>query len=182
MTPESDSPGRRGTPVGDAPAPSSGRSARTAAIRFASALALWVVLIGFDPGDLAVGIPTAVAATWVGLRLLPAGTASLRLAALPRLALRFSWQSVVAGFDVARRALDPSLPLKPGFVTYRVGLPAGPTRNAFIAMTSLLPGSVAVSDDDGMLLYHCLDLDQPVTAQLATEEAVFGRVLDGSPT
>jgi multicomponent Na+:H+ antiporter subunit E len=153
---------------------------RTALIRFASALGLWVVLIGVDRVDVAVGVITAAAAAWVGLRLLPAQhTAPLRMVALPRLTLRFLWQSVVAGIDVARRALDPRLPLRPGFTTYLVGFPAGPTRNAFMAETSLLPGTVAVADENGTLLYHCLDLDQPVAEQLAAEEAVLRQALGG---
>jgi multicomponent Na+:H+ antiporter subunit E len=96
---------------------------------------------------------------------------------VPALALRFLAQSVAAGWDVARRAFDPRLPLRPGFVVYPVGLPPGPARNVFTTITSLVPGTVPAGDDAGGLLYHCLDVEQPVMAQLAAEEAVLARTL-----
>ena len=124
---------------------------------------------------------TAAAATWVSLRLLSPDSIPLRVMALPSLALRFAWKSVVAGWDIARRALDPRLPVRPGFVAYPVGFARGPVRNLFTTLTSLLPGSVPAGDDGGALLYHCLDVEQPVAAQLAAEEAVLSRALRGSP-
>jgi multicomponent Na+:H+ antiporter subunit E len=150
---------------------------RTAIARGAAYLALWVVLIGLDPVDLAVGLFTAAAATWTSLRLLPPGSHRLRLAALPRLALRFLRQSVIAGVDVARRAFDPRLPLETGFVVYPTRYPRGPARNAFASLTSLLPGTVPTEDDAQGLLYHCLDVQQPIAAQLAAEEEAVSRVL-----
>lgn len=152
-------------------------SMRAALARGAAYLALWIVLIGFDPLDLAVGVFAAAAATWASLRLLAPGTHPVRLVALPGLALRFVRQSVIAGVDVARRAFSPRLPLCPGFVTYPTGYPRGPARNAFASLSSLLPGTVPVRDDEQGLLYHCLDVDQPVAAELAAEEAAVSRVL-----
>ena len=58
------------------------------------------------------------------------------------IAVRFLGQSVVAGVDVARRALDPRLPLPPGLCDLSVGLPPGPARNMFTTLMSLLPGTV----------------------------------------
>jgi multicomponent Na+:H+ antiporter subunit E len=55
--------------------------------------------------------------------------------------------------------------------------PRGPARNAFASLSSLLPGTVPVRDDAQGLLYHCLDVDQPVAAELAAEEAAVSRVL-----
>jgi multicomponent Na+:H+ antiporter subunit E len=149
--------------------------------RGAGFLGLWIVLIGLDPVDLVVGVFTAAGATWASLRLLPAGSHRPRLAALPRLMLRFLWQSVVAGVDVARRAFDPRLPLKPGFVLYRTRYPRGPARNAFASLTSLLPGTVPCRDDGEGLNYHCLDVGQPVAEQLAAEEEAVARALPRTP-
>jgi len=101
-----------------------------------------------------------------------------RPAALARLALRFLRQSVIAGVDVAWRALDPRLPVRPGFVVYPVRLAPGPARNAFSALASLVPGTVpAGAAEGGALLVHGLDVGQPVAAQLATEEALLVRAL-----
>jgi multicomponent Na+:H+ antiporter subunit E len=149
----------------------------TAIVRGVGFLGLWIVLIGLDPLDLLVGVFTAAVATWASLRLLPAGLHRLRLAALPGLALRFLWQSVIAGVDVARRAFAPRLPLKPGFVVYPTKYPRGPARNAFASLTSLLPGTVPCRDDAQGLQYHCLDVGQPVAEQLAAEEDAVSRAL-----
>jgi multicomponent Na+:H+ antiporter subunit E len=154
---------------------------RPAALRALGFLALWVVVTGGgNPTDLVAGAVAALAATWASLHLLRPGTGRLRPAALARLVLRFLRQSVVAGFDVARRALDPRLPIDPGFVLYPVRLPPGPGRNLFTALMSLLPGTVPTgSAEGGGLLIHCLDVGQPVAAQLAAEEALFaGAVTD----
>jgi len=137
---------------------------------------LWIILNGGNPADLVAGAVAALAATWASLRLLRPGTSRVRPAALARLVLRFLRQSVVAGVDVARRALDPRLPLHPGFVAYPMALPRGPARNMFTTLISLLPGTVPTeSDEKEGLLIHCLDVEQPVVTQLAAEEALFVR-------
>ena len=110
--------------------------------RTAGFLAFWVILSGLNPADLPVGVLAAVIATWSSLRLLPPGRWSFRPIALTQLVLRFLRQSVGAGIDVAWRALDPRLPLRPGFVVYPVRFPPGPARNVFTTLTSLLPGTV----------------------------------------
>ena len=97
------------------------------------------------------------------------------------LSLRFLGQSAIAGADVAWRALDPSLPLRPGFVRCPTRIAPGPARSAFGAFSSLLPGTLpAGPDHDGTLLMHCLDVSQPVSAQMAKAEARFVRVLGGA--
>jgi multicomponent Na+:H+ antiporter subunit E len=154
-----------------------GNVLRASLARGAGFLAFWLVLFGFDLADLPVGALTAVAATWVSLRLLPPGPRLVRPGALARLALRFLGQSIVAGADVARRALHPRLPLRPGFVAYPVYFPPGTARNAFTTLTSLLPGTVPAGEESGQLVYHCLDVDQPVLSQLAAEEAALSEAL-----
>ena len=152
--------------------------AAAAVIRWGGFLCLWLVIFGARVPDLWVGAAAAAAATWASLRLLPPGAARLRPAALARLVSRFFSRSVVAGVDVAQRALDPALPLRPGVVLCPTRLPAGPARDAFCAMASLQPGTLpAGSDQAGALLVHCLDVEQDVAAQMAEEEATFFAVL-----
>ena len=152
--------------------------ARPTVVRAVSFFVLWIMLTGGNPADLRAGAVAALAATWASLSLLQSGTSRVRRIALARLALRFLGQSVVAGVDVAWRALDPRLPLYPGFVVYPVGLPRGPARNMFTTLMSLLPGTVPTgADAENQLLVHCLDIRQPVVVQLAAEESVFQRVI-----
>ena len=154
-----------------------GSAAIRAGARAAGFLVLWLVLAGADVADLPAAAVAVVAATWTSLRLLPPGSSRLSPSALAKLTLRFAYQSVAAGVDVAWRALDPRLPLRPGFVRYPVRFPPGPARNAFTTLTSLLPGTVPTGAERGHIVYHCLDVDQPVMLQLASEEAALARAL-----
>jgi multicomponent Na+:H+ antiporter subunit E len=164
---------------GEAPGPASVATARVAVCRGAGFLALWVVLFGVSPSDLAVGVLAAGAATWASLALLRPGPHRVRLTAVLWLILRFLWKSVVAGWDVARRALDPRLPLRTGFIAYPARFRSRTARNAFASYTSLLPGTLPVQDDGETLLYHCLDIEQPVAAELASEETALVQVIGG---
>ena len=148
------------------------------AVRGLGFLFLWLVLFGFDAGSLPAGVVAAATATWTSLVLLPPGQARISIGALLRLNGRFVRQSALAGIDVARRAFDPLLPLRPGMVTYETSLPPGPVQSAFTALTSLVPGTVpSGTDQTGRLLVHCLDISQPVTAQMHEDEALLGRAL-----
>ena len=130
--------------------------------------------------DLAIGVFASVFATWVSLRLLPPAAGRLRLASVLMLVPHFLWQSVRAGIDVAGRALAPRVRLHPGFVRFPLGLPVGLARNTFTTITSLLPGTVPCGEDDGVLVYHCLDTTQPVVDQLLEEERrLAGAVVPG---
>jgi multicomponent Na+:H+ antiporter subunit E len=160
-----------------------GSVALAVVVRAVGFLALWMILAGFYPADLPAIVVAVGAATWVSLRLLPPGAHHWSLFAIARLALRFPYQSVVAGVDVAWRALAPDLRLRPGFVTFSPRLPPSTARDAFCALASLMPGTLpADTNADGTLLVHCLDIGQPAAAQLAVEEALFaqalGRTLD----
>jgi multicomponent Na+:H+ antiporter subunit E len=142
----------------------------------------WLMLSGFGLADLLAGALAAGLATWASLRLLPPGERSLRPVALARFGVRFLRQSVIAGADVAWRALHPRLPLRPGFVTYQSQLAPGFTHNAFCTETSLVPGTLPSGlDENGALIIHCLDVDQPVVAQLAVEEELLAQALGAWP-
>jgi multicomponent Na+:H+ antiporter subunit E len=160
---------------------------RSTLVRAAGLFGFWLLLaaplrgspLGALIPDLVVGALASAWATWLSLRLLPPAPGRIRLAALGRLTRSFLWQSVVGGVDVALRAFHPRMPLRPGFLAYRVGLPPGTGRSAFGALTSLMPGTLPVGTDrDDALVYHCLDLDQPVAQGLAREEALLTQVRD----
>jgi len=43
-------------------------------------------------------------------------------------------------------------------------------------MTSLLPGTLPVDvTSDGGIVFHCLDVSEPIVAQMAADEALFMR-------
>lgn len=149
-------------------------------IRGAGYFVLWMLLIGVYPADLLVGLIAATTAAGISIRLMPPERHHVRLLAVPRYLGHFAWQSVLGGIDVARRAFSPSMPMNPGLVRYSPQCPRGGTRNALASLSSLLPGTLTVDDGDTVMLYHCLDLDQPVQEQLGAEEAAVAAMVTGS--
>ena len=154
-------------------------STRSAALwRGASFFVLWMLLMqSMKPADLAVGALTCVGATWTSLRLLPPASGRMYFGKLFALLPHFLWESVLAGVDVARRALQPRMPLSPGFVSCPLSFPPGFARNTFATITSLLPGSVSAGEAAGELVYHCLDDTTPVVEQIWKEERLLARAL-----
>lgn len=153
---------------------------RTALFRGVFFLICWLVLAGLKPADIAVGAIAAGLAAWVSLRLLPAAATRVDWTAVALMILRFPWQSLIAGIDVARRALDPRLPLRTGFVAFRPRLPAGPIEDAFCTIMALQPGTLPCGKNEkGELLIHCLDTEQPIIEQLEAEQAMLSRAIAG---
>ena len=61
-------------------------------------------------------------------------------------------------------------------------LPSGTSRNLFTSVTSLMPGTLpAGTDESGRLIYHCLDVEQPVLQELGQEEAQLVAALGAVP-
>lgn len=136
------------------------------------------MIAGYDSIDLPIGLIAAAAATWTSLRLLPAVKVKVRLLSLATFVLHFLRQSVSSGVEVAWRAFSPRLPLDPGFVVYPCRLRSAGSRSAFCAVSSLLPGTLPTGfDEEGAIVVHCLDVGQPVAANLAAEEALFSRAI-----
>jgi multicomponent Na+:H+ antiporter subunit E len=139
---------------------------------------LWQVMMqSLKPGDLIMGLLTAIAATWVSLYLLRPESGRFRFRKLLALFPHFFWVSVLAGIDVARRAFDPRMPLQSGFVRCPLAYPPGLARNTFATFTSLMPGTVPVGESNEVLIYHCLDIAQPVVEQLWTEERLLSKAM-----
>jgi multicomponent Na+:H+ antiporter subunit E len=151
---------------------------RVCAVRATLLLAFWLMISGWAPADLPVGLAAVAGATWVSVRLLPTQGSRLRFGSLATLAASFLRQSAVSGIDVAWRALNPSLRLKPGFVACPLRLPPGGQRSAFCAFSSLMPGTLPTgTNEDGALMVHCLDTSQPAAANLGAEELLFMRAV-----
>jgi multicomponent Na+:H+ antiporter subunit E len=160
-----------------------GRRARAAVRRGLVYLALWMVIAGGDAADLVPGLCAAALAAWVSLRLMPPDPVggSVRWLAALRLLARFVRVSVVAGLDVAQRALAPRMRLAPGYVHYRSQLPTCDARSLFLAMTSQMPGTIpSGTEPSGTITYHCLDASQPVASQLEEEEERLLAALGGA--
>ena len=151
---------------------------RVALARGSAFFLLWIVLMPSPhAADIAFGALATVMATWASIRLLPPQAGRIRFIALLAMLPYFLWQSVVAAFDIARRALSPRMEVNPGFVDCPMKLPPGLARNTLATITSLMPGSVPADEVAGALVYHALDVTQPVVAQLLETERRFAHTL-----
>ena len=141
------------------------------------------MLSGGGAVDILPGIIATMAAMALSLVLVPPRRDRLRLVPLGEYAVRFLGQSVVAGVDVARRAVDPRLPINPGYV--QVSVAAAARAGAKYLYDADEPpsgyGADRVRRTHDALVVHCLDVTQPVAAQLAAEEALLMRIIDKNP-
>jgi multicomponent Na+:H+ antiporter subunit E len=157
------------------------RSSTAVIVRFVIFLGVWCVVDEIKPVGLAIGLVAAGLATWVSLWLLPPSTKRLRIFPLLSLGLHFMRSSILAAVEVALYAFRRRLALRPGYITYQCGIPAGTKRDLYLSMVSLMPGSVPVdSNENGQVVMHCLDTKQPVVEQMADNEARLTRVWGNS--
>ena len=143
---------------------------RVLVLRPAAFALLWIVLTEGELQGWWFGLVAVPLATVLSQRLLPArGRAGLELLATVRLAGFFAWQSVVGGVDVARRALDPRLPIRPGLLDIDLRHADTSTALSFAALVSLLPGTICVHIDDRACI-HVVDTSQDIPARLRVAE------------
>lgn len=139
--------------------------------------ALWWAFSEGAAGSWLIGGPAVAAATALSLALAPPPLARLHLGGVARFVPYFLRESVLGGVDVARRALDPALPVKPGFVTVPLGALPHAARLMFLVAVSLLPGTLSARLHEDRLKVHVLDRDMDAETALARLreriEAVF---------
>ena len=147
------------------------------AARSAFFLGVWLMIADRKEEDLPIGLAASALALWISLSLLPPTGVRPRLAPLAKLSLRFLTGSIIAGIDVARRALLPRLDLRPGFVAVSLTLPPGGARDAFLVYSSLQPGTLPTNAEGETLWVHCLDTLQPIAATIVEDETLFKKAI-----
>jgi multicomponent Na+:H+ antiporter subunit E len=143
--------------------------------RFALLLGAWLVITAGDPAALPVGVLTVLAGVALSVRLVQPGARTVRLQAVLALVPSFLADSLKGGVDVARRAFDPRLPLRPGWIEYPLRLPPGLSRVSLGNFLSLMPGSLAAGEHHGALYVHCLDTSGELEPRIASEEERIAR-------
>lgn len=142
----------------------------------------WWILAEGDPSSWALGVPTVALAVWASRQYGDTSAAPmLRYQAIPGFAWFFASRSLLAGVDVARRTLAPSLPIAPHLQSLRTTLPSGLPRVLLVAVLSLMPGSLGVSLDDDEIVLHVLDARTDVLADVRRTEARIARLFAPVP-
>lgn len=143
---------------------------------------LWLVLSGGASAALGFGVAAALAGAVLSLWLYPSdrpGVGAWRVAGfLPR----FLVQSVLGGLDVARRAVDPRLPVVPGWVELKLASRHAEANVLVGGVSSILPGTLAAGPGDGTMAMHVLHMPSFDAARFYADEqrvlALFDRRID----
>lgn len=117
----------------------------------------WLVLVGTEPTSWIIGLPCVLACAAFGLTAPLPGQLRLSLTGWLRLIPFFLWHSLVGGWDVARRVLSPSLPVRPGYTDFDMKIAPGAARTFFVQFIGLLPGTLAASLEGDVLRVHILN-------------------------
>jgi multicomponent Na+:H+ antiporter subunit E len=155
------------------------------ALRLAFAVATWWALADGDiPGGAGalVAVAAVAATAAAGLALRDRDGRSPRVHRMARFAGFFLWRSLLGGVDVARRALTPRVAVDPGFVDHDPRLPEGSARALYIAVVSVMPGTLVAEQltPDGVLRVHVVDTALPFDDELERVGAEV-RLLLGLP-
>jgi multicomponent Na+:H+ antiporter subunit E len=151
----------------DDPPPSARGAAGRRFIRTTLVLAVvWLGLNGPDAGSWLVGIPSIALGAWAATRFPTRPFVPIRVPGLPSFAATFLHQSVLGGWDVALRVLNPSLPIRPGHVVFTTRLPEGPPRHLMLSTIGLLPGTLSTALEGDRIEVHALDTRSDVEAEL----------------
>lgn len=144
---------------------------RSFAVRAALAAALWWILVEGRAEAWLFGTPVVLAAALASVAL--GGARGLRPRAGPALrALAwFTGRSLLAGADVALRALKPRIILAPAFVVVRTRLRDPAARVLLADSLSLLPGTLCAELEGDAITLHVLDRDAPVERAVREIEA-----------
>jgi multicomponent Na+:H+ antiporter subunit E len=140
----------------------------------------WWALLEADPGGLLVGVPVVLAAATASVALSPPRESAPRPSAVGvvRLVWYFLVESIRGGWDVARRALSPRLPLSPVVVHHSSELAPGAAQTLFTSVLALMPGTLSIDSAGHDIRIHALvDRGDALTRDLRTLEAYIARAL-----
>jgi multicomponent Na+:H+ antiporter subunit E len=105
----------------------------------------------------------------------------ISIAGLVRFVPYFLAVSFVGAVDVARRAVLPGPPTRPGFLDHPLRLPPGPGRLLVVFVVSLMPGILSAELGETHLRVHALDTEQDTDDAIAGLEVRIADLLDLQP-
>lgn len=146
---------------------------------FCTWLALWALLS--QGQGWAFGVPLALIGAFVGYRL-RLHTGKLRLQVLPAFIGFFLLELFAGGWDVARRALHPKLPIAPAWQTFELTATDPRAKLLLSALVGLLPGTLASHHEEQTLHIHALDQQQDWQSTVTRLEALLAQLLGDTPS
>lgn len=140
---------------------------------------IWLVLTEGSVSDPVIALLGICAATAASVLLWPRPALRVRWRGFPGFISYFLVASVRGGFDIARRAFSPAMPVQPAFLSYESSLSGEAGRVLFVWTISLMPGTASVKLERGReLTVHVVDRKRYNAADLRRlEERVAGLIL-----
>jgi multicomponent Na+:H+ antiporter subunit E len=145
-------------------------------LRISLCFFLWWVLTEGSPEAWIFGLIVSIPAALATLTLRTPFYWRWRPWGMMRFLPFFFRLSLIGGMDVARRAMDPRLPLAPLLLDYPFRLPEGPARVFFAGAVNLLPGTCSLALEESCLRIHVLDGSLPVDRELMLLEERVARL------
>lgn len=131
---------------------------------------LWWAIAEGHPGSWGFGVGFIAIATIASLLLTPRRTWRVRPLGFLRFAGFFIWHSVAGGVDVSLRAIRPSMPISPGFMSVPIRLSDVSARVLLADTVSLLPGTLSSGLSGDHLIVHVLDCRLPIVEDVRRVE------------
>ena len=155
---------------------------------FFSCLLLWIAMVGsLDAQELLAGIVVAATVTLLFYPRLSIFNGFRLTILIPWHILRYLFDFIialiVANFDMARRVLSPSLPIRPEMVEVKTALQSELGRLLLANTITLTPGTLSVDFEGDLLLVHWVYCPPGIDAEQKTQmiagrfEQLLGRFL-----
>jgi len=141
-------------------------------------LGLWLIFSGAQ--GWAFGTAASLAAAAIAYRL-PMRWPALRITRLPACLGFFFIQLLVGGWDVARRALHPKMPIDPAWELYQCRSENPKVHLLLSALVGLMPGTLSSHFEQGQLHIHTLDRQRDWRTNTERFEQLLDRLLKGAP-
>lgn len=141
-------------------------------------LGLWLIFSGAQ--GWAFGAAASLAAAAIAYRL-PIRWPALHITRLPACLGFFFTQLLVGGWDVARRALDPAMPIDPAWELYPFASDNPRVHLLLSALVGLMPGTLSSHFAQGQLHIHTLDQHRDWRTNTARFERLLDRLLKETP-
>lgn len=136
----------------------------------------WLILVGGKVSDLWLVVLVLILTTALSILCVPAKQWRVRPLALVTFIPYFLITALRGGWDVAKRAFYPKMPIDPGFIT--VALDHDLRRTLLLTwIISLLPGTASCKIDGETLVVHVLDRNLPVAAEIKTLQNYIQRIV-----
>ncbi len=145
-------------------------------------LVTWILLTGFELTEIALG---AVVSLILAIVIADKLNFEFGLKSLPKLFVfvfayipRFILELIKANIDVAKRVLNPSLPINPGFVRIPTAIKSEYGKLTLANSITLTPGTLSLDMDEDAIYIHWIDVQgESEEARQKKVSGIFEKIL-----